>query len=77
MSPNTGCSLISYQELNNEKRICLVIDITVQAEYEGIMLVSEMLEICQDLSAEPKYSGNMKVRVVCVILGALGYASKA
>jgi hypothetical protein len=74
-----GCGLDSRDIIiqDNEKRTCIVIDVAIPGDRNVIKKETEKILKYKDLTIEIQCMWNVKIRVIPVIIGAIGTVSKS
>ena len=62
--------------INKKKRICKIVDFSVSADHRINLKESEQKDKYLDLARELKKLWNMKVKIVPIVIGALGTVTK-
>ena len=75
-SPNPRQKTRPYNNQQQKKRICKIVDFAVLADHRINLKDSEKKDKYLDLAREWKKLWNMKVTIVPIVIGALGTISK-
>ena len=75
-SPNLGQKTRSYNNQQQKKRICKMIDFAVQADNKIKLKECEKKDKYLDLARELKKLWNVKVTIVPIVIGAFGTVTK-
>ena len=75
-SPNLGQKPRPYNNNNNKRRICKIIDFAVPVDHKIKLKECEKKDKYLDLARELKNLWNMKVMIVLIVIGVFGTVSK-
>ena len=75
-SPNLGQKTKSYNNQQQKKRNCKIVDFAVRADHRIKLEESEKEDKYIDLARELKKLWNMKATIIPIVIGAFGTVSK-
>ena len=75
-SPNLGQNTRPYNNQQNKKRTCKIVDLAVSVDHRMNLKESEKNDKYQDLAWELKKLWNMKVTIIPIVIGAFGTVTK-
>ena len=77
-SPNLGqkTRLNNNQQKKKKKRICKIVDYTVPADHKIKLKECEKKDKFLDIARELKKQSNMQVKIIPIVIGAFGTATK-
>ena len=75
-SPNLGPKTRSYNNQQQKKRICKIVDFAAPADHRIKLKECEKKDKYLDLARELKKLWNMKVTIIPIVIGAFGTVTK-
>ena len=75
-SPNLGQKTRPYNNQQQKKRICKIVDFAVPADHRITLKECEKKDKYLDLARELKKLWNMKVTIIPIVIGAFGTITK-
>ena len=75
-SPNLGTKTRSYNNQQQKKRICKIVDFAVPADHRIKLKECEKRDKYLDFARELKKLWNMKVTIIQIVIGAFGTVTK-